>query len=721
MERSDVLKNNGLYIMHVSVHGLIRAHDLELGRDADTGGQTKYVVELCRALSEHADVARVELLTRQVIDPEVSADYAQPVEDLSHKARIVRISCGPRRYLRKEVLWPYLDNFVDNVLQHVRRVGRIPDLIHGHYADAGYVATILAKLLGVPMAFTGHSLGRVKRERLLENGVKPSVIESQYNINQRIEAEEVTLGNANFMVTSTRQEVEEQYERYENYQPRRMTVIPPGVDLSRFHPPQRLEPASPYKKEIDRFLRYPKRPMVLAIARPDERKNLTTLVRTFGENSELREAANLVIVVGNRDDVETMEKGPREVLKRLLALIDYYDLYGYVAYPKHHEQEHVDELYRMAAKSKGLFINPALTEPFGLTLIEAAACGLPIVATHDGGPRDIIAHCNNGLLIDPLDAQALGMTILDGLQDRRRWNKWSKSGLQGVHKHYSWQGHVNNYMRLAKRVIARPTRANHQVQARSRTRLPVIDRILVCDIDNTLLGDDEALAALNEKLHESHHKVGLAVATGRRLDSALSVLKKAGVPTPEFLITAVGSEIHYGHGLVADENWSQHIDYRWRPKELRKIVAEFPGLKLQANSEQRRHKISFLVDPGKAPSLREINSHLRKRNLAAKLIYSHQAFLDLLPVRASKGLAIRYLSLKWGLPPERILVAGDSGNDEEMLRGNTLGVVVGNYSPELRRLKGLPRVYFAEGQYAWGILEGMEHYDFLGQLHKSLE
>jgi sucrose-phosphate synthase len=56
-----------------------------------------------------------------------------------------------------------------------------------------------------------------------------------------------------------------------------------------------------------------------------------------------------------------------------------------------------------------------------------------------------------------------------------------------------------------------------------------------------------------------------------------------------------------------------------------------------------------------------------------------------------------------------------------MLRGNTLGVVVGNYSPELRRLKGLPRVYFAEGQYAWGILEGMEHYDFLGQLHKSLE
>jgi len=87
--------------------------------------------------------------------------------------------------------------------------------------------------------------------------------------------------------------------------------------------------------------------------------------------------------------------------------------------------------------------------------------------------------------------------------------------------------------------------------------------------------------------------------------------------------------------------------------------------------------------------------------------------LDLLPVRASKGLAIRYLSIKWGLPPERILVAGDSGNDEDMLRGNTLGLVVGNYSPELLRLKGREGVYFAEGHYANGILEGMQFYDFL--------
>ena len=95
----------GLYILMLSVHGLMRARDMELGRDADTGGQIKYVVELARALAKHDEVARVDLLTRQVIDAKISADYAQPLEQLEpSKGYLVRLPCGPRRYLRKESL-----------------------------------------------------------------------------------------------------------------------------------------------------------------------------------------------------------------------------------------------------------------------------------------------------------------------------------------------------------------------------------------------------------------------------------------------------------------------------------------------------------------------------------------------------------------------------------------------------------------------------------------
>ena len=129
----------GLYLVLFSIHGLIRGSNLELGRDADTGGQTKYVLELAQALGQHPEVERVDLITRQVIDQKISSDYAEPHEKLSDNVSIIRLPCGPRRYLRKEVLWPHLDSFVDNTLQHFRRIGRVPDVVHAHYADAVYV------------------------------------------------------------------------------------------------------------------------------------------------------------------------------------------------------------------------------------------------------------------------------------------------------------------------------------------------------------------------------------------------------------------------------------------------------------------------------------------------------------------------------------------------------------------------------------------------------
>ncbi|WP_232023971.1 HAD-IIB family hydrolase [Sulfurivermis fontis] len=699
-----------MYIILISVHGLIRGHNLELGRDADTGGQTKYVVELARALAEHPDVSRVDLLTRQIIDPKVASDYSVSLEALTPKAYIVRLPFGPRRYLRKEVLWPYLDSMADQALQHIRSIGRVPDIIHSHYADAGYVGARLASLLGVPLVHTGHSLGREKRRRLLDQGVSSHTIETQYNMTRRIEAEEAAMDVASLVIASTRQEVEKQYSQYANYQPRNMQVIPPGTDLSRFHPPRGSIADTPLRHKLNRFLRDTAKPMVLAISRADERKNIHTLLRAYGENSELRQRANLVIIAGNRDDITQLDRGPRTVLTNLLLLIDKYDLYGHVAYPKDHHSNDIPELYRLAARSHGIFVNPALTEPFGLTLIEAAASGLPIIATEDGGPHDIVDHCKNGLLIDPLDADALGEVILSALNDRQRWRTWASNGIKGAHRHYSWQSHVTSYLKAVRRLLGQSSRARMIRPAKSR--LPTIERMVVCDIDNTLLGDDAALAELVSKIN-SDTALGFGVATGRHLSSALNILAENSVPVPDVLITSVGTEIHYGKQLRSDTDWQRHIDYRWERDRLEDLLDGVPGLRLQPKENQRRHKLSYYIDPDKSPPIREIVRHLRQHNLTANLVYSHQAYLDLLPIRASKGQAVRYLAAKWGLPPRCILVAGDSGNDIEMLRGDTLGVVVGNYSPELRHLHGEPQIYFAHGHYARGILEGLEHYAFL--------
>ncbi|SFM24162.1 sucrose-phosphate synthase [Ectothiorhodospira mobilis] len=712
--QSKATRGEGLYIVLVSVHGLIRGQDLELGRDADTGGQTKYVVELARALARHPEVGRVDLLTRRVEDNRISDDYAQPEEDLGHGARIIRLDCGPRRYLRKEKLWPYLDCFADNAIKHIRRVGLRPDVVHGHYADAGHVAVRVANLLGVPVVQTGHSLGRVKRERLLAKGATEQDLESRYSIGRRIEAEEEVLANAYMVIASTQQEVEEQYAQYDHYQPERMVVIPPGTDLKRFHPPKARSPRPPIYKTLARFLKKPDKPIVLALSRPDERKNIPTLIQAYAEHEALREMANLVIVAGNRDRIRDLDRGARDVLTEVLMRIDDHDLYGQVAYPKHHSPDDVPDLYRLVTRTRGVFVNPALTEPFGLTLIEASASGAPFVATDDGGPRDILAHCNNGVLVNALDSEAMAREIFAIISDPERWKRLSDNGLKGVRQHYSWEGHADKYVKRIKG-LRREAGRIRRGQQRLSGKLAQADRALISDIDNTLLGDRGGLRTMLQRLKDEGRDVAFGIATGRRLDSAIQILREWGVPTPDLMITSVGAEIHYGPEMTEDLGWARHIDYRWEPDALRQALLELPGIQLQPEEDQRRHKISFFVDPAEAPGMKEIERLLHQKDLHANIIYSHDRFLDLLPVRASKGFAVRYFADKWGIPVERVLVAGDSGNDEDMLRGSTLGVVVGNHARELEKLYGFKRIYFADATHAGGIAEAFDHYQFFGR------
>jgi sucrose-phosphate synthase len=715
-----------LYILLISVHGLIRGENLELGRDADTGGQTKYVVELSRALARHPSVARVDLVTRRVSGSGISADYARPVERLASHARIIRIDAGPADYLAKEQLWPHLDSFADNLSSWLQQQPRQPDILHSHYADAGYVGVRLARASGIPLVHTGHSLGRDKCRRLLGLGLAMEQIESTYHMKERFAAEEMTLSTASLIITSTRNEIEDQYELYDFYTPEKMAVIPPGTDLQKFFPPQppaaRREPHQPALSEEDRpplgsFLQDPHRPMILALSRPDERKNLITLVEAYGESDRLRAIANLVIVVGNRDDLRDLGANARAVLLDLLIAIDCHNLYGLVAIPKHHTPEEIPLLYRRAAASGGVFINPALTEPFGLTLLEATASGLPVVATENGGPVDILANCRNGLLIDPLDKGAIQAALLQILEDRRLWRRFAESGIDNVARHYSWDAHAERYIGSVLPLVE----AHRAAEAiRPHAPVPVVERsatrrnrAIVTAIDNTLLGDAESLEEFIRMVRRERRRFVFGIATGRRLDTVLKILRREGIPTPDVLITSLGTEITYSRQLIGDIAWSEHIDHIWTPQVLRRLLRPLPGLKLQPLCEQSRFKVSYFYDSELAPPIEEIQSLLRQQELTVNATLSFGQYLDIVPQRASKGQALRYVADQWGIPLERILVTGGSGGDDDMLRGNTLGVVVANrHSEELVGLSESERVFFAEGAHARGILEAIEHYRF---------
>ena len=189
-------------------------------------------------------VYRVDLFTRQILSPEVDWSYGEPTEMLSagtgdgegdigesSGAYIVRIPFGPRdKYLQKELLWPHIQEFVDGALAHVLNMSKAlgdqigggqpvwPYVIHGHYADAGDSAALLSGALNVPMVLTGHSLGRNKLEQLLKQGRQSKEdINSNYKIMRRIEAEELSLDAAELVITSTKQEIEEQWGLYDGF------------------------------------------------------------------------------------------------------------------------------------------------------------------------------------------------------------------------------------------------------------------------------------------------------------------------------------------------------------------------------------------------------------------------------------------------------------------------------------------------------------------------
>lgn len=712
------MSDDRLHILLISVHGLIRGSNPELGRDPDTGGQVLYVLELARNLARHPGVAQVDLLTRKVRDRGLGQEYDEPVEPLGPGVRILRLPFGPAKYLRKELLWDHLDELVDAYLSLARTFPRLPDIIHSHYGDAGYVALRLANLLGIPFIHTGHSLGRCKKAALLAAGGREPALERQFHFSRRIHAEEEVLAQAAMVIASTRQEVQEQYGGYLAFDARRAAVLPPGTDLSRFTPPGRHGRQPAVAAKVDRFLRDPEKPMLVCVGRPAPRKNLLGLVRAFGQDAELRRMANLVIIGGNREDLRDLPEPARQVWGELLEAIDRHDLYGHVAIPKNHVPEDIPDLYRLAVLRRGLCINPSFSETFGLTLIEAGACGLPLVATASGGPKDILATCRNGLTMNAQDPADMAKAIKEALGDLRQWRQWSRNGIRRVRSEYTWEAHVERYLGKVRRIVARARKRTRRSAARLHApgRHPLLhaEGAVVLDLDRTLVGDRDSLAELLPVIHRLRCRLAFGIATGRRIEGALRVLADWGIETPDFLVSSVGSELHYGPDWTKDDSWEAHIRWKWQREPLVRVLAAVAGLKPQAPSKCGPFKVSFHVSPRRFPGLAAVEAILHREGLSAHLVYSQGRYLDAIPIRASKGQAVRHLALRWGLPFEGITAAGDSGNDLDLLSGIPHGIVVGNHSPELEVLRNRSGVHFAVRGFAAGVLEGLKHFGLVG-------
>jgi len=241
-----------------------------------------------------------------------------------------------------------------------------------------------------------------------------------------------------------------------------------------------------------------------------------------------------------------------------------------------------------------------------------------------------------------------------------------------------------------------------------------MDKMIVSDIDYTLVGVNSSLKEFINIIKNMPKKIGFVVATGRTISSTHDMLNRINLPLPKAIISSAGSEIYYNYEgeQIYSKGWDAHISYMWNRDTIVNLLSGLKFLQLQENEAQRIFKISYYTSES-PEKIKMINRILIENKIKANIIFSHGLYLDILPLRASKGKAIRYLANRWNILYDNILVAGESGIDKEILNSEFLGVVVANHSSELENLKGKKKVYFSSHEYAGGLIDGIKHYDFL--------
>ncbi|MBI9107059.1 MAG: glycosyltransferase [Spirochaetales bacterium] len=397
----------------ISTHGYVSAEP-PLGAP-DTGGQVVYVLELSKVLARLGYT--VDIYTRLFEDQVINEKVAEGVN-------IIRIPCGGNNFIPKEYMIDSMDEWIENAFSFIKSNQKKYLFINSHYWDAGYAGQELSKRLSISHIHTPHSLGSWKKKKM-ERDYPESMdsFEEQYNFSVRIGTETNIFNSADNIVATTPIQKDIIAADY-NLPRKKIEMIPPGYDDNKFYP--MAEASKTMLKEKFNF----KDNCILALSRLAHNKGLDLLVESFGLLVTNHFDAQLILAIGHDDRSEVEE----EIFQNILKIVEIYNIKDKIHFIGFIPDEELADIYR----ASDLFVLSSRYEPFGMTAVEAMACGTPTLVTKHGGLCEVLEDGKHAIVTDPFKPEAMASDMAAVLKHQGIGLHLSEEGSRIAREQFSW-------------------------------------------------------------------------------------------------------------------------------------------------------------------------------------------------------------------------------------------------------------------------------------------
>lgn len=373
----------------------------------DSGGQNVYVAELAKFLARTG--YEIDVFTRW-------DDPAQPqVVNWLPGVRVVHVKAGPVSFVRKEDLLQYMPEFTDSMLSFIAEEQIQYDLIHANFFMSAKVAADLKEILDIPFVVTFHALGHVRRVHQKDQDKFPA---------ERLSIEEETIRKADKIIAECPQDREDLIEYY-NASARKITVIPCGFSPDEFYPMD--------KQEARQLLNLnPNEYILLQLGRMVPRKGVDNVIRSLENLKETGKAVRLIIVGGETDSPDPVTCPE---IGRLQSIASEKGVEHMVTFIGRRDRKALKYYYAAA----DIFITTPWYEPFGITPLEAMACGTPVIGSNVGGIKYSVIDEKTGFLVPPNDPAALAARVCQMISTPALLKKMKRESLKRVNLMFTWE------------------------------------------------------------------------------------------------------------------------------------------------------------------------------------------------------------------------------------------------------------------------------------------